>query len=146
MSRKYAGFPSDPTPSGSRVRSCNTVPAKRIDLARIVARGVHGIAQRSEIRAHRHARRIRQHHAHRMQRDTALGVRMIDPGRKRCKIVARHHVTVFMPQQILQQHAQRHRQAPDTGTECALGGCKVEIRYARPSTTRDWPVFSVSML
>ena len=83
---------------------------QRIDLFRIAAEMLHGVAHGGEVDHRRHAGEILHQHARRAERDLALRGLGLEPLRDGLDVLFRYRAAVFVAQQVLQQHLHRERQ------------------------------------
>ena len=83
---------------------------QRIDLVRIAAEHLHGVAHGGEIDHRRHAGEILHQHPRRPESDFTLGRFSLEPLRNRLDVVLGHRAAVLIAQQILEQHLERERQ------------------------------------
>ncbi len=91
-----------------------------IDLPRVAAQGDHGVAHRGEVDHRRDAGEVLHQHARRAVGDLLLGRPRIQPGAHRLEVLDRDAAAVLEPEQVLEQHLERERQARQVA-KCLLG-------------------------
>ena len=94
---------------------------QRIDLLRIAAEMLHGVAHGGEIDHRRHAGEVLHQHARRAERDLAVRGLGLEPLRDGLDVLLGDGAAVLVAQQVLQQHLHRERQ-PRNALEAVLFG------------------------
>ena len=94
---------------------------QRIDLLRVAAEMLHGVAHGGEIDHRRHAGEVLHQHARRAEGDLAVGGFGLQPLGDRLDVVLGDRAPVFVAQQVFQQHLHRERQAGDALEAVFLG-------------------------
>ena len=85
--------------------------AQRVDPLGIAAELGHGVAHHREVHDRRHAGQVLQHHPRGAEGDLGVVLARRRPARERRDVVAGDGDAVLVPQQVLEQHADRARQA-----------------------------------
>ena len=94
---------------------------QRIDLLRIAAEHLHGVAHGGEIDHGGHAGEILHQHARRPERDFTIGGLGLEPLRDRVDVLLGDGAAILVAQQVLEQHLERKRQ-PRDALEAVLFG------------------------
>ena len=80
---------------------------QRIDLLRIAAQRLHGIAHGGQIHHRRHAGEILHQHARGAEGDLGVGLGLRIPVEQGLDVAARDGLAVFVAQQVFQQYFER---------------------------------------
>ncbi len=83
---------------------------QRVDLLGVATERLHRIAHRGEIHHCGHAGEVLHQHPRRTERDFMLELALLQPFRDGLDVFLLHRATVFIAQQVLQQHLHRVRQ------------------------------------
>ena len=94
----------------------------RIDLSGIAAELRHRLAHGGEIDHRGNTGEILHQHAGGTEGDLVLGGPRLQPCAHRLDVVDRHRAAVLEPDQVLEQHLERKRQALDVTEARGLGG------------------------
>ncbi len=100
---------------------------QRIDLLRIAAELLHGVAHRREVDHRRHAGEILHQHASGAERDFMFERALLQPGCNREDVVLLDGAAVFVAQQVFQQHLHRIGQLGNSLQTVFLGGGQAVI-------------------
>jgi|GEM_PF-3609592 len=84
-----------------------------IDQFGIATETLHGVAHRRQVNHGRHTGEILQHHPGGHERHLLAGAAFGVPVAERLDLLGGHIASVFLAQEVLQQHLQRERQAVD---------------------------------
>ena len=82
---------------------------QRVDLLRVAAQLLHGVAHGRQIDNGGHAGKVLHQHARRHKRDLARRLRICLPLGQELDVVRGHALAIFLPQQVFQQYAQAIR-------------------------------------
>ena len=95
---------------------------QRVDLARVAAEGLHGVAHGGEIDHRRHAGEVLHQNAGRAVGDLLLGLAaIVEPGGHGLDVGLRDGAAVLEAQKVLEQHLHREGQARNAGKAVLLG-------------------------
>ena len=100
---------------------------QRIDLFRIAAERLHGVAHRREIDHRRHAGEVLHQHPRRAECDFMFELAFLQPLRDRNDVVLLDGAVVLIAQQVFQQHLHGIRQLGDPLQTILLGGGQAVI-------------------
>ena len=114
---------------------------QRIDLLRVAAERLHGVAHRREIDHRRHTGEILHQDPRRTKRDFMLERALLQPLRDRHDVVLLDGAVVFVAQQILQQHFHGIGELGNSLQTVFLGGGQAVINVGLATDLEGLPAF-----
>jgi hypothetical protein len=114
---------------------------QRIDLLRIAAERLHGIAHRREIDHRRHAGEILHQHPRRAECDFMFERALLQPLRNREDVVLLDGAVVFIAQQVFQQHFHGIGKLGNSLQTILLGGGQAVIDVGLATDLEGLPAF-----
>jgi hypothetical protein len=99
----------------------------RVDLLGISAEMLHRIAHGGEVDHRRHAGKILHQHAGGTECDLAFGCFGLEPLGDRLDVILGHRTSVFVAQQVLQQHLHGEGQSRNALKSVSLGDGEAEV-------------------